>query len=92
LAEEVGEVSPSTNSLGRQERMEMLARDLTAGVTATDISQLLQNHEGEHVICRHARGPADAATLGAAVMCPERREMLVGVGNPCTSEFKAFAV
>ncbi|MEN6546082.1 MAG: C45 family peptidase, partial [Armatimonadia bacterium] len=92
LAEQVGEVTPSANSVGRQERMETLARGLTAGATATEISQLLQNHDGEHVICRHAQRPTDAATLGAAVMCPESREMLVGVGNPCISEFRAFSV
>lgn len=92
LAEQVGEMTPGANSAGRQDCMETLASGLTAGTTATDISQLLRNHDGEHVICRHAKSPSDAATLAAVVMCPERREMLVAVGNPCTSEFEMFTV
>lgn len=78
------------NTLGRQERMVALTAALAAGTTATDISQLLQNHEGEHPICRHSDDPAGAATLGAAVMCPQARRLWVAAGNPCQAEFEAY--
>lgn len=92
LGAEVGETTPSANSLGRQTRMEALVAGLGTRAAGHDLARLLQDHEGEEMICRHTTEVTGAATLGAAVMCPDRREMLVAVGNPCTSAFETHLV
>lgn len=76
------------NTVGRQEQMARLAGGLEESVTVTDISQLLMNHEGDQPICRHNDDPRGAATLGAAVLCPQARTLWAASGNPCHGVFE----
>lgn len=80
--------SAGVNTLGRQEQMQRLASALGDGLSATDISHLLMNHEGDQPICRHNDDPQGAATLGAAVLCPQTRTMWAAGGNPCNGQFE----
>ena len=73
------------NSVGRKERCDGLLSAHEGGITVTDISQILGDHEGEHPICRHADPGAEYATLASAIMCPAERRMWVSTGQPCTS-------
>lgn len=83
---------PGINTLGRQAQMEQLASGLGKDLTATDISQLLMNHEGDEPICRHDDDPQGAATLGAAVLCPQARKLWAAAGNPCSGQFEEHSV
>lgn len=78
------------NTLGRQERMLKLAGELQPGATVTEISQLLCSHEGNQPICRHDSNAQGAATLGAAILCPQSRTMWALAGNPCQSGFESI--
>ena len=84
-----GPATAGGNSQGRLARMTALAEGLEGGVTVEDMGGLLRDHEGEHPICRHCDEPTGAATLGAAVMCPQARTIWAVAGNPCEGDFEA---
>jgi len=80
------------NTLGRQLEMERLAGELAAGTTDTQITQMLMDHNGSQPVCRHSDRPEGAATLGAAVICPQSLTIWVAAGNPCQNAFECHSL
>ncbi|MEI6500579.1 MAG: C45 family peptidase [Armatimonadota bacterium] len=80
------------NTIGRQEGMERLAGDLSPGTEITQITRMLMDHDGLQPICRHCDRPEGAATLGAAVLCPQSRTIWVTAGNPCENPFESHSL
>lgn len=92
LMDGAASASAGGNSEGRLARMTALAEGLEGGVTVEDMGGLLRDHEGEHPICRHCDEPTGAATLGAAIMCPQAPTIWAVAGNPCEGDFEAHHI
>ena len=79
-------VPPSASSAARQRRCSELVAKLPSGVTVTELSQIMGDHEGVNCICRHIEPGAEWASLAAAAMAPATRQMRVWAGTPCQND------
>lgn len=79
------------NTLGRQAQMEKLAAALPGELDRDDLTRLLRDHDGPQPVCRHNDNPSGAATLGAAILCPQSLTLWVTAGNPCENDFESFS-
>lgn len=72
----------------RQQRIERLALDLDRQPDSTDITHILDDHDGfPHSICRYEEGPLGMdATLFSIVMELRGRTAKVTLGRPCHPE------
>jgi hypothetical protein len=83
---------PGAHSQSRQARAAELVGGLQPGVSVTDLSHILSDHQGENRICRHIEPEVEWASLAAAIMCPATREMWVWNGTPCRGEVVCHTV
>ncbi len=81
----------------RTSRMDELATKLSGNLTPETLGNALADHEGyPNSICRHPDPTVplglQAESLGAFIMLPNEKAMLVAAGNPCTHEYVRYEI
>jgi len=84
--------TPGAHSRSRQARCGELVAGLASGVSVTELSQIMGDHQGENRICRHIEPGAEWASLAAAVMAPALGKVWIWAGTPCCGEVERFEV
>ncbi len=82
---------PGVNSVDRQGRARQLLDEGCGSFDTGAMQAVLSDHAGANPICRHTQDSAAGATLAAAVITPQAREITICLGNPCTNGFHALA-
>ncbi len=79
--------APSVNSVDRQGRARQLLDAAGGALDVGAMQAILSDHHGPNPICRHTEEAAGTGTLAAAIMTPQKHEIALCIGNPCSGRF-----
>jgi isopenicillin-N N-acyltransferase-like protein len=87
-----GEGAPTVDSVDRQGRARQLLDASCGALDRAVMHLILSDHSGRNPICRHTSDPDEAGSLAGVIMTPQRREIALRIGNPCTGPLEVFTV